>query len=176
MDSIRTKTTDKTLTLRTPRATDGADVWELVRNCKPLDENSMYCNIIQCDHFAETCVVAELDGKMVGWISAYLVPSDPDTLFIWQVAVAPEARGHGVGVRMLKDILERDVTSDVERLHTTITDDNDASWALFRKFSRLNGGDLRSQSQYTKDQHFPDRHSSENLVIIELPEALARAA
>ncbi|MEC8582491.1 MAG: diaminobutyrate acetyltransferase [Pseudomonadota bacterium] len=176
MDSIRSKTQKDTLRLRTPSATDGAKVWDLVRSCKPLDENSMYCNIIQCDHFAETCVVAELNGKMVGWISAYLVPSDPDTLFVWQVAVVPEARGHGVGVRMLKDILDRDVTSDVERLHTTITDDNDASWALFRKFSRVSGGDLTSKSHYTKDQHFQDCHSSENLVIIELPEALARAA
>lgn len=176
MDSIRSKTQNDTLTLRTPSATDGADVWELVRNCKPLDENSMYCNIIQCDHFAETCVIAELDGKMVGWISGHIVPSNPDTLFIWQVAVAPEARGHGVGVRMLMDILDRDVTQDIERLHTTITDDNDASWALFRKFSRLHGGELISQSHYTKDQHFQDKHSSENLVIIELPEELARAA
>ena len=80
--------------LRTPRAEDGAAIWNLVRDCKPLDENSMYCNLIQCDHFRDTCVVAELNGQIAGWISAYVVPSDETrTLFVWQVAVAPAARG-----------------------------------------------------------------------------------
>ena len=39
--------------LRVPTAEDGSAIWELVRSCKPLDENSMYCNLLQCDHFAE---------------------------------------------------------------------------------------------------------------------------
>ena len=52
-------------TLRKPTASDGADIWELVRSCRPLDENSMYCNLLQCDHFADTCVLAELSGEAV---------------------------------------------------------------------------------------------------------------
>ncbi len=51
--------------LREPEAEDGADIWALVRDCKPLDENSMYCNLIQCDHFSDTCIVAELDDEIV---------------------------------------------------------------------------------------------------------------
>ena len=60
--------------LRKPLAEDGAAIWTLVQACQPLDENSMYCNLIQCDHFRDTCVVAELDGKTVGWVSAYVLP------------------------------------------------------------------------------------------------------
>ena len=52
------------LVLRKPESTDGAAIWELVRACKPLDENSMYCNIVQAEHFRDTCVVAELDGEL----------------------------------------------------------------------------------------------------------------
>ena len=44
--------------LRRPTATDGADIWALVKTCKPLDENSMYCNLVQAEHFRDTCVVA----------------------------------------------------------------------------------------------------------------------
>lgn len=72
--------------LRKPEATDGAAIWELVKSCKPLDENSMYCNLVQADHFRETCVVAELDGDIVGWVSGHIIP-DQNALFVWQVAV-----------------------------------------------------------------------------------------
>ncbi len=162
--------------LRIPRTEDGAAIWELVRACKPLDENSMYCNMIQCDHFADTCVVAELNGKVVGWISAYVMPNDPETLFVWQVAVGEDARGMGLGTLMLQSILERDVCEDVKRLQTTITSDNEASWALFRKFGRIVGSKLDVQPYYTQSLHFRNRHKTENLVTIKVAEEMAKAA
>ena len=63
--------------LRKPDTTDGADIWALVKACKPLDENSMYCNLVQADHFRDTCVVAEMDGEIVGWISGHMIPARP---------------------------------------------------------------------------------------------------
>ncbi|WP_323783460.1 diaminobutyrate acetyltransferase [Thalassovita sp.] len=163
-------------TLREPEAKDGADIWELVRSCQPLDENSMYCNLIQCDHFRETCVIAELDGETVGWVSGYILPYDPDTLFIWQVAVAEKARGMGLGALMLQNILARDVCADVARVQTTITGDNDASWALFRKFARIKDAELDSQPYFTQALHFRDRHKTENMVTISLKNRMRAAA
>lgn len=162
--------------LRCPTAEDGSAIWELVRSCKPLDENSMYCNVIQCDHFAETCVVAELKGEVVGWVSAYVMPNDPQTLFVWQVAVSENARGLGLGGLMLQAIINRDVCKDVTRMQTTITGDNEASWALFRKFGRTLGTGLDVQPFYTQALHFQERHKTENLVTIKLDEELAQAA
>ncbi|TMV05668.1 diaminobutyrate acetyltransferase [Ruegeria sediminis] len=162
--------------LRMPQAKDGAAIWELVRDCEPLDENSMYCNLIQCDHFADTCVVAELSGEIAGWVSAYVMPNDPETLFVWQVAVSERARGKGLGAVMLQTILNRPVCRDVKRLQTTITSDNDASWALFRKFARLQDARLDIQPYYTQALHFRNRHKTENLVTIRLAERVARAA
>lgn len=162
--------------LRMPSSEDGAAIWELVRACKPLDENSMYCNVIQCDHFAQTCVLAEIDDKTVGWVSAYVMPNDPQTLFVWQVAVSEEARGLGLGTLMLQAILNRDVCSGVRRLQTTITADNDASWALFRKFGKVNDSKLGVQAHYTHERHFQERHKTEHLVTVPLAEAFANAA
>lgn len=163
-------------TLRMPQACDGAAIWDLVRACKPLDENSMYCNMLQCDHFAQTCVLAEQDGKPVGWVSAYVMPNEPDTLFVWQVAVAEAARGLGLGAVMLRAILERDACRDVRRVQTTITADNEASWALFRKFGKLQHSTLDVQPYYTQALHFQERHKTEHLVTIPLANAMARAA
>ncbi len=167
----------RTPRLRKPEATDGAAIWELVKDCKPLDENSMYCNLVQADHFRDTCVVAELDGEIVGWISGYMIP-DENALFVWQVAVGEKARGFGLGKKMLLELVERDACDDATTLKTTITRDNVASWALFRSFARSIGGELDDEPHFTRDEHFEGRHATEHMVSISLPAVgdLKRAA
>ncbi|MDK3074590.1 diaminobutyrate acetyltransferase [Sedimentitalea sp. JM2-8] len=162
--------------LRRPGPEDGAAIWELVRDCKPLDENSMYCNLIQCDHFRDTCVLAGSRGEAVGWVSAYFLPDDPTTLFVWQVAVSAAARGTGLGVRMIEHLLGRAECRGIEQLQTTITSDNDASWGMFRKLARARGGALSHTAHFTRDGHFDGRHATEHMVTIDLPERLKKAA
>ena len=164
------------ITFRKPNREDGAAIWDLIASCHPLDENSMYCNLIQCDHFRDTCIVAEMNGEPVGWISAYITPDDEETLFVWQVAVSEKARGQGLGSRMLKELIAREECEDVNRLQTTITLDNDASWALFGKFSKGLNGKLKSQPYFKRDDHFDGRHATEHMVTIQFAEELKRAA
>lgn len=154
--------------LRKPNATDGAAIWELVRTCKPLDENSIYANLIQVDHFRDTCVVAELEGEIVGWISGHMIPND-DAFFVWQVAVSPKARGLGLARKMLFELINRDEIGNAETLKTTITRDNDASWAMFRSFADKIGGDLTDKPHFQKETHFSGAHDTEHMVTIELP-------
>ena len=163
--------------LRKPDATDGADIWNLIRECKPLDENSMYCNLIQAEHFRDTCVVAELDGEIVGWISGHMIPGE-DAFFVWQVAVSAKARGLGLGRKMLLHLVAREECIDATRLKTTITEDNDASWALFRSFAKAVGGRLTDRAHYKRDDHFGGQHDTEHMVTITLPHIvpLRRAA
>ncbi|MEO3415110.1 diaminobutyrate acetyltransferase [Roseovarius sp. CAU 1744] len=165
------------LRLRKPDATDGAAVWELVKSCKPLDENSMYCNLVQADHFRDTCVVAELEGEVAGWLSGHMIP-EREELFVWQVAVSPEARGLGLGRKMLLDLIERDACESATRLKTTITKNNAASWSLFQSFAKTIGGDLTDEPHFERDLHFEGRHDTEHMVTITLRETpeIARAA
>src|SRR3546814_5524595 len=87
-------------------------------------------------YFADHCVVAEAGGRIVGWVSGHRPPSDPRAFFVWQVAVAREGRGNGLASRMIKTLLTRPAQRDATHLTTTITDDNGASWALFREIGR----------------------------------------
>ena len=162
--------------LRRPTAADGGPVNALIAACAPLDTNSLYCNLLQCDHFAETCVVAELDGEIVGWISGYIPPNEPDTLFVWQVAVGEAGRGRGLAKRMLDAILERTVCADVDRVKTTITKDNAASWGLFTSFADGRAAPLIRAPHYTRDAHFGGRAATEHLVRIGPFGALSDAA
>ncbi|WP_416896432.1 MAG: diaminobutyrate acetyltransferase [Minwuia sp.] len=165
---LTARETARTPRLRKPDATDGAAVWSLVRECEPLDENSMYCNLIQADHFRDTCVLAELDGDVVGWISGHMIPND-DAFFVWQVAVSPKARGMGLGKKMLLHLLDRDACADAEALKTTITKDNEASWAMFRSLARSVGGELTDEPHFEEGAHFEGRHDTEHMVTITLP-------
>lgn len=162
--------------LRKPSSEDGAAVWELISACKPLDENSMYCNLIQCEHFADTCVLAEMDGDVVGWISGHIPPSDDTTLFVWQVAVSEKARGTGLGQKMLNALMARPECEHVTDMQTTITSDNAASWALFRKFARTNGATVSSAPHFKSDEHFNGVHDTEYMVTIRMAEQFAKAA
>lgn len=154
------------ITLRLPNAEDGAPLHQLVSQCPPLDQNSVYCNLLQCSHFRDTSVAAELDNALAGFISGYLVPARPDTLFIWQVAVHERARGQGLASRMLLEILKRPQCESVTHLETSITGSNDASWALFRRLAEKLGTATQTSPLFERDRHFLGQHDTETLVRI----------
>ncbi|WP_135501985.1 diaminobutyrate acetyltransferase [Roseovarius aestuariivivens] len=170
------KERDARITFRKPTPQDGADVNALIEQCKPLDENSVYCNLIQCDHFRDTCVVAESRKDIVGWISAYILPDAEDTIFVWQVAVSEKARGQGLGSRMLNEIVSRPECKNITKMQTTITASNSASWSLFERFADKKDADLTSKAYFKRDEHFNGEAPTEHLVTISLEEALSAAA
>ncbi|VUD59699.1 L-2,4-diaminobutyric acid acetyltransferase [Thalassocella blandensis] len=150
--------------LRAPRPEDGASVHGLVANCPPLDGNSMYCNLLQCTHFSDTCVAAELDGELVGFVSGYIPPATPNVFFCWQMAVGEKARGQGLAKRMLREILQREHCAQVSFLETTITESNEASWAVFQSLAKDLNCELSSSVMFDRERHFNGEHATEMLV------------
>ncbi|HEX4870305.1 MAG TPA: diaminobutyrate acetyltransferase [Moraxellaceae bacterium] len=122
--------------LRPPDPGDGAAIHALVRRSPPLDLNSLYAYLLQGLHFAGTCVLAEQHGQPCGYVSAYLPPGRPDTLFVWQVAVAASHRGQGLGRAMLEHLLARPACRGVSWLDTTVSPANLASTRLFQGLAR----------------------------------------
>lgn len=147
-------------------AGDGPAVSRLIGSCPPLDPNSAYCNLLQCTHFADCCVLAEQDGQIGGWVSGYRPPSEPDALFIWQVAVAPQARGRGLAGEMINRILARFPPGSITHVITTITADNPASWALFEGLARQWSTPLTRSAMFDRDTHFAGAHATEWLARI----------
>jgi L-2,4-diaminobutyric acid acetyltransferase len=154
------------MVFRSPSLSDGMAVFQLVEKCPPLDTNSSYCNLLQCSHFSSTSVAALVDGELVGFVSGYAIPERPDTLFVWQVAVAEKARGIGLASRMLTHILGRSHCTGIAYLETTITEDNQASWALFEGLAKGLSADLQSSGWMDREAHFSGQHDSEALVRI----------
>jgi L-2,4-diaminobutyric acid acetyltransferase len=149
-----------------PVAEDAAEIHALIAACPPLDGNSLYANLIQCTHFAQSCAVARIDGRVVGWISGHRPPGREGTYFLWQVAVHADARGTGLARRLLTQILSRPEQSDVVRIETSITRANNASWALFHSIARWLGASLKEAPWFDRDRHLGGHHDTEHLVTI----------
>lgn len=164
------------IALRVPVSEDGLALHRLVAACPPLDPNSVYCNLLHCTHFADTSVAAECDGELLGFISAYRLPESPQTLFVWQVAVAPAGRGQGLAGRMLDHLLVRTSPQAIRYLETTVTAANRASWALFESAALRWGTSLQRLPGFDQDRHFGGVHASECLVRIGPLDASRRRA
>lgn len=154
------------ITLRKPTAEDGLALHELVHACRPLDENSRYCNLLQCTHFADTCIVAEMEGRLVGFVSGYRMPRQPHVYFLWQVGVAAAGRGRGLALRMIRTLLAREDCRGVTELHTTVTPSNQPSRRLFAALAEAEGAELREQAFLTADHFGGSDHEPEPLLRI----------
>ncbi|GAA0614162.1 diaminobutyrate acetyltransferase [Virgibacillus siamensis] len=129
MVKTREKTDD--FHFQIPSKSDGAAVWELVEGTGVLDVNSSYSYLMWCEIFSETSIVVKKEDEVVGFISGFIRPDKPDTLFIWQVAVDETQRGHGLATRMLFELLDRELCSDVCYVEATVSPSNIASQHLF---------------------------------------------
>ncbi|NUL44435.1 diaminobutyrate acetyltransferase [Cellulosimicrobium funkei] len=145
--------------LRPPQTEDGAALWRMTKDSKVLDVNSSYYYLLWCRDFADTTVIAEIDGEPAGFVTGYLRPDAPTTLMVWQVAVTEAARGHGLASRMLDELVAR---TSAEALETTITDDNVASQRLFSSLAERFGADHQVTPLITAEM-YPDGHDTEFL-------------
>lgn len=160
--------------LRKPSRRDGAAVWGLIRQAGTLDLNSAYCYVMLCDHFRDTCVLAEnAAGEAVGFVSAYCIPGRADTLFVWQIAVAASHRGQGLALALLeqlcKQAAEQYGAARIRFIETTVSPSNMASRRLMAAFAaRNNCGIEEMPGKGYEAGLFPDGHTHEDEPVLRL--------
>src|SRR5699024_7866814 len=129
--------------------------------------NSTYCNLLQCTHFADTCVAAgDEESELVGFIYGYIPPKQQNVLFIWRVAVHEKARVQGLAKRMLAEIVDRGDCADVQFIETTITPDTKASRRMFTSFAAGRNIPTEDFILFDSQIHFCGEHDSEHLLRI----------
>lgn len=141
-------------------------MFEFVKECGSLDLNSPYCYLLQCTHFADTCVLAEDRGRIEGFVSAYRPPSRADVLFVWQIGVHPRSRGNGVARKLLREVLSRPECADVRFLDASVTPSNLASRALFESIAREFHTDCDESLLFGENHFAPVRRDDEILLRI----------
>lgn len=153
--------------LRQPHLADAAAIHRLISECPPLDLNSVYAYLLLCDHFRATCVVAESAGGSIdGFVSAYVPPTSPHVLFVWQVAVHSRARGHKLARAMLHHLLRRPGLAYLRHLETTVGPDNQASRRTFTGLAADLGAHVAEQPCFGRQLFGHADHDDEMLLKI----------
>ncbi|MBY7142404.1 ribosomal protein S18-alanine N-acetyltransferase [Virgibacillus sp. NKC19-3] len=91
--------------------------------------------------------VMELDGKIIGYIGAWIVVDD---MQITNVAVIPAYRGQKFGEMLFSYILQFAITLGVARLSLEVRKSNRIAQKMYRKFGLVPGG-IR-EKYYADDQ------------------------
>lgn len=155
--------------IRKPQARDGYEIHQLIANSPPLDVNSVYCYYLLSEHFNQSCVVAESQGRVVGFLSAYRIPQRPQSLFVWQVVVNRALRGKQIAWRMLTSLLQRYSSGEISQVEATVNPDNVASRGLFERLATEQGSKVEEEV-FLEATAFgvKDNHDSEILLRVPL--------
>lgn len=151
---------------RRPEIRHGAAIWNLVNDSGVLDVNSAYLYIILCAHFSETCAVAESDGGIAGFVTAYLLPDDPSRLFVWQIGTAESMRGRGIATKLLLELLNRESLAGINYIEATISPSNTASETLFTRLAERLNAEAEFSEYITSDMFPRSGHEDERLLRI----------
>jgi len=154
------------VSFRHPTLADGPGIWQLVADAGTLDCNSTYAYLLLCRDFADSCAVAEQNGKLQGFVTGFRPPLRPDVWFLWQVGVAASARGHGLAGKLALFILNQQSRQGVRFLETTVTKSNEASRALFRGLARRLQTRLEEQPLFGAGLFPGGEHEPEPLLTI----------
>lgn len=127
----------ETITIRRSRLEygDGGAMWRLARESGVLEDNAEYTYHMFSHYFGETCTIADLDGRAVGFIAGFRPPYRQDSVFVWQIAVDERVRGRGLAATMLHGLIQR-LSPRIHYLEASVTPSNEASARTFRSIAR----------------------------------------
>jgi len=154
------------VTVRRPTEVDGGVLWKLARDSGKLDVNTTYCYLMLGKWFGGTCALAEREGRPVGFVTGFRLPEKPDTWFVWQIAVAAEARGQRLGRRLLEHVLGRPENADIRYVEATVSPSNAASRSLFQGFARDRGIGCEITKGFPAESFPEGAHEEEELFRI----------
>ncbi|HEX9759129.1 MAG TPA: diaminobutyrate acetyltransferase [Nitrospiria bacterium] len=163
---MQIQTKQNEIVLRAPNVADGPKVWKLVKDSQTLDLNSVYCYLVLFKHFPDTCVVAEQEKNLIGFVTAYIPPASPNVLFIWQIGIQPIMKEKGLGKSLITHLLKRPVCQNISFIETTITPNNVASKALFHALPRTLKTACMESSGFPEDLFPEGNHPAEYLYRI----------
>lgn len=135
------------MNIRSLRKGDSEKVLELVKKCGPfVAPYNVYAYWILENYYYSTCKVAEVDKKIIGFISG--MPSiDKKCIFIWQICIDEEYRKQGIAGKLLDALFNSAKEQNLEYIELSISDINNTSMNLFKKYSKDNNYIIREKEK-----------------------------
>jgi L-2,4-diaminobutyric acid acetyltransferase len=140
---------------------DIKEVYSLLKANRPyVGLNSRYTYFLLAKDFADTCVVAEHEGKIVAFSSGYVSPTKRDTFFSWEAVVHRDYRGNKLQKRML---LWQIMITGVRYFEGTVNPSNEASKMSFLSLAQLLKTRCEESLLFSEDDFENDCHEPEIL-------------
>jgi len=164
-------TNNSSIIYRRPSLEDGLNIHQLIADSPPLDVNSSYLYFLQSSHFAQTCVLAEQNGELLGFVSGYLRPDKPTELFVWQMVVAEAGRGKGIAKQLVRQQLKQalQLQPNLQSLSCTISPSNQASQGVFISLANHFGLQLSKETFLTEAHFAGQEHEAEDYYCLQPP-------
>lgn len=143
---------------------DFLKVAEFAKNCPPLEPYPLHFYKIMFRYHRGVSLVAEEDGRVLGFAFGLVAQSLPRTCFFWQVGVSPKAQGKGLGKKLVSFFEKKAKEAGCVRVELTVDLGNTPSQKLFESMKYKNAS---SQEKATveeegkiaaKDYYGPGRH------------------
>src|SRR5690625_4250485 len=136
-------------------------MFRIVEESKVLDVNSSYSDLMWGKYFSKSSIVAELDHELIGFVTGFLQPNSPTTLFVWQVAVDPKHRGKTLATRLIETLLDEQKSNDVCYLEERVTPNDIPSSKLFKGIAKklkteCNISECFSEEQFPASSREPE--------------------
>lgn len=148
--------------IRRPRAEEGSAIWNLVRRSESVGPDARHVLPLLVLNFADTCVVAEVEGALVGFAGGYRTPTPPECLLVWQIDVDPALRQQGLGNALLHALIRCPGCAGVEYLEAAVSSANVATRRLLEGFAR----DLDTACEVTEGPSLSSAHDAEELLCV----------
>lgn len=126
-----------------------------------LDVNSSYSYLLWGKYFNETSIIADFDGKAIGFVTGFLKPDSPNTLFVWQVAVDPTYRGNGLATKLIIGLIHKLKNRNIQYLEATVTPSNEPSSNLFKGIANRYETKCLINECFTENQFPEPTHEAE---------------
>jgi phosphoribosylamine--glycine ligase len=150
---------------RPAREEEFLSVQGFVSGCPPLEAYPQHVYRILLRHFGSCSFVAEREGRVLGFVLGLASHRRPGTYFLWQIGVAPDQQGTGLGRRLLRHVEAELSRLGLHRVDVTIDPMNDPSRRLFEAAGYQNAsagegatvvvnGQLAAADFYRQGRHF----------------------
>ncbi|MEU5092822.1 diaminobutyrate acetyltransferase [Streptomyces sp. NPDC021356] len=135
----------KQAVFRAPIPQDGPAVWQMVEDTPGLDSNSVYYYSLWFRDFADGSLVATVDDELVGFLTGYRRPDEPETYFVWQTAVNPR---HGIpflGVKLFQEAADQQVANGARYVEATVSAENKAIIMVLKQYAKKHSAPVETR-------------------------------
>lgn len=151
----------ETIHFRRPTENDGSEMYRIVQQSEVLDVNSPYSYLMWSKYFNKTSIVAVCENQIIGFVTGFIQPEDPNTLFIWQIAVDKHYRGHGLATKLIEQLLVRLREEEIIFLEATVTPSNIPSSKLFKGIAEKQKTNCAIFECFSKELFPDENHETE---------------